>query len=126
MTELIASIAGPYWIVTGLGFILSRSFYERMLLGTETADPVLINLSGATHFILGMIVLVNHFLWGSIAEAAVTLLGFMLIAKGTLLIAVPDATLKAPRALGNTLTASTIGFLIVGLYFCYVGYWPRG
>lgn len=126
LTELIASIAGPYWIITGLGFFLSRSFYESMMLGAAQADPILINLSGAVHFVLGMIVLVNHFLWGSVAQIAVTLLGLMLIAKGTSLIAFQSTTVKAPKAVGNTLKISAVGFLIFGSYLCYVGYWPKG
>jgi hypothetical protein len=124
MTELIASIAGPYWVATGLGFLLSRAFYERMVLGNGKADPILLNLSGMVHFMLGMIVLVNHFLWDSTAQIAVTLLGIMLVLKGGFLIAVPEIVLKTPKTVGKTLAVSTVGFLIVGLYFCYVGYRP--
>lgn len=124
MTELIAQIAGPYWIITGIGFLLSRPYYERMILGNASADPVLINLSGAAHFVLGMMVLVTHFRWGTIAEAAVTLLGVALVAKGGALIAIPEQTLNAPKNVGWSLVLSAVGFLSVGLFFCYVGYGP--
>ncbi len=124
MTELIARIAGPYLLLTALGFLVSRGFYTRMILGNEKADPVLLNLSGAAHFIVGMSVLVNHFLWGSIAQGAVTLLGIAAALKGAALIAVPETTLKSPKTVGSALTGSTIGFGIAGLYFSFVGYWP--
>lgn len=126
MTETIASIAGPYLVVTGLGFIFSRSFYERMVLGSGGADPILLNLSGAAHFVVGMTILVNHFMWGGIGQIAVTLLGMAAVAKGAMLIAVPETTLKSPKTVGKTLTASAAGFLIAGTYLCYVGYWPAG
>lgn len=123
MTQFIAGIAGPYLIVTALGMLLSRGFYERMMSGSSTADPVLLNLSGAAHFVLGMIVLRTHFLWNSLEAAAVSLFGILLVLKGTVLIAVPEVTLKTTEKIGNTLTISTAGFLTAGLYFCYVGYW---
>jgi len=124
VTELIARIAGPYLLLTAVGFLISRGFYTRMVLGNEKADPVLLNLSGAAHFIVGMVVLVNHFRWDSIAEGAVTLLGLAAAAKGAALIVVPEMTLKSPKTVGSALTGSTIGFGLAGLYFSFVGYWP--
>jgi len=124
MTELIAKIAGPYLLLTAIGFRVSRGFYERMVLGNEKADPILLNLSGAAHFIVGMVVLVNHFRWGSVAEGAVTLLGLAAAAKGAALIAIPEATLQSPKTVGRVLTGSTIGFGLAGIYFIYLGYGP--
>lgn len=124
MTELIAKIAGPYLLLTAIGFAVSRGFYERMVMGNEKADPVLLNLSGAAHFIVGMVILVNHFKWASIAQGAVTLLGLAAVAKGASLIAIPEATLKTPKTIGSVLTGSTIGFALAGLFFTYVGFWP--
>ncbi len=124
MTELIARIAGPYFLLTAVGFAVSHGFYTRMILGNEKADPVLLNLSGAAHFIIGMLVLVNHFRFGSIAEGAVTLVGIAAALKGAALIAVPEMTLKSPKTVGGALTGSTAGFGLAGLYLSFVGYWP--
>lgn len=124
MTELIARIAGPYLLLTAIGFMVSRGFYTRMVMGNDKADPMLINLSGAAHFIVGMVILVNHFDWGSVAEGAVTLLGIAAALKGAALIAVPELTLKSPKTVGTALTGSLIGFGLAGLYFTYLGYWP--
>ena len=124
MTDLIARIAGPYLLVTGIGFVISRGFYERMVMGNANADPILLNLSGAAHFVVGMIVLTNHFRWSSLPEVAVSVLGLAAVAKGASLIAIPETTLQTPKTVGATLTASAAGFLIVGAYFCYVGYRP--
>jgi hypothetical protein len=124
VTELIARIAGPYLFITGIGFLVSRGFYERMVMGNANADPVLLNLSGAVHFIVGMIILVNHFRWSTLPEGAVSLLGVAAVAKGGSLIAVPEKTLQTPKTEGKVLTASAAGFLTMGLYLCYVGYRP--
>ncbi|WP_108882156.1 hypothetical protein [Anderseniella sp. Alg231-50] len=122
MTQFIASIIGPYLLVTGLGMVLSRRFYLRMMSGNDSADPILLNLSGAVHFVLGMIVLRNHFLWNNLEAALVSLFGVLLVLKGVVLIAVPERAVQTTEKIGNTLSVSTAGFLIVGLYFCYIGY----
>lgn len=124
MTELIAKIAGLYLLTTGIGFIISRKFYDRMTAGAANADPVLLNLSGATHFIVGMLILVNHFRWGSAAEIAVSLLGLAAVAKGAVLIAIPELTLKTSQDQGRGLTFSTIGFVALGAYLTFVGFSP--
>jgi len=122
MTETIARIAGPYLLVTALGFLVSRRFYERMVLGNANSDPVLLNVTGAVHFVIGMVVLVNHFAWGSLAEALVSLLGGAAVAKGVALIVFPEATLKAPKTVGRTLTASSVGFALWGGALCWIGW----
>lgn len=124
MTETIARIAGPYLLVTALGFLLSRRFYERMVMGTATSDPMLINVSGAVHFVIGAAILVNHWVWSSIAEGAVTLVGLASVAKGISLIVVPELTLKSPKTVGVTLIASAAGFAVWGGFLVWVG-WVR-
>ena len=126
MTETIARIAAPYLLVTALGFVVSRQFYERMVLGNANADPVLVNLSGAVHFITGALVLVNHWRWDSVGAAAVTLLGLATVAKGASLIAVPEVTLKSPKTVGATLTASAVGFALWGAVLVWVGWGGPG
>ncbi len=120
MTELIASIAGPYLFVTGLGFLISRDFYRRMIAAQQKADPILINLSGATHFVVGAILLANHFRWSSIAESVVSLVGLAAVLKGVTLIVVPERTQSSPQ-MGNTgFLATSAGFLAVGTYLLIV------
>lgn len=122
MTVLIAKIIGPYLLITAAGFGLSRSFYERMVTGNANADPILLNLSGAVHFVFGVLLLISHFVWVSIASVAVSLFGVALIAKGAVLIIAPEMALKAPKTVGRTLNFSMIGFAVAGAYFTYVGY----
>lgn len=124
MTETIARIAGPYLLVTAFGFLVSKGFYERMVLGNANADPVLINLSGAVHFVVGAVILANHWAWGSLAEGVVTLLGVAAVAKGASLIAVPELTLKSPKTVGATLMVSAAGFALWGGLLVWVG-WVR-
>ena len=120
MTQTIALIAGPYLLVTAIGFLISRRFYERMVLGNAKADPVLLNLSGAVHFVVGMVILVNHWQWNGLGAILVSLLGVAAVAKGASLIAVPELTLKTPKTVGLTLTMSAVGFALWGAALLWV------
>tara|TARA_R100000322_G_scaffold117349_9_gene75623 strand:- start:22373 stop:22747 length:375 start_codon:yes stop_codon:yes gene_type:complete len=120
VTQTIALIAGPYLLVTAIGFLVSRRFYERMVLGNADADPVLLNLSGAVHFVVGMLILVNHWAWGGVGQVLVSLLGVAAVAKGASLIAVPELTLKTPKTVGTTLTMSAAGFAVWGAALIWV------
>ncbi|MEJ1997403.1 MAG: hypothetical protein P8X76_04435 [Maritimibacter sp.] len=121
MTQTIALIAGSYLLVTAAGFLMSRGFYTRMVLGSANSDPMLLNLSGAVHFVIGAVVLVNHWDWSGIGAGAVTLVGVAAVAKGAALIAVPELTLKSPKTVGNTLIASAIGFALWGAILIWTG-----
>lgn len=125
LTQLIAKIAAPYLLITGLGFLISTAFYVRMVLGNAKSDPVLLNLSGAAHFLLGVVVLVTHFRWSSVPEVAVSLLGVALVAKGGGLIAIPEKMLTTPKTGAQALRISGAGFLVVGAYFAYLGYFAN-
>lgn len=57
--EQTALIGGAYLLMTGAGFLLQPSFYLSMIERQDQAEPMLINLSGACHFIVGLIVVVN-------------------------------------------------------------------
>lgn len=122
ITRHIAMIAGPYLIVSALGFLASTEFYRQMTAAGEATDKVTVNLSGACHFIVGMIILTRHFLWGSAAEITVTLLGAAATLKGAVLIALPQLTLKSARDSKASLYGSAAFFLIAGAWFSWVGY----
>lgn len=122
MTELVASIAGPYLIVTGLGFLISRDFYKRMIAAQKGADPILINLSGATHFVVGMTVLANHFRWSSLPETVVSLVGLAAVLKGAILIVVPERTRDSPQMGDGGLLTTSFGFLAAGGYLFLVAF----
>ncbi|QUS54529.1 hypothetical protein [Pseudovibrio brasiliensis] len=122
MTELIASIAGPYLFVTGLGFFISSGFYQRMIAAQSDANPILLNLSGAVHFVVGMVVLANHFTVSSVAGALVTLVGAAAALKGASLIVIPDYMTKSQQMGKTGVLATGAAFTATGAYLSYVGY----
>lgn len=122
MTQLIAMMAGPYLLVTGVGFLLSTRFYERMVAGNEDTDPVALNLSGMVHFLIGLLISVQHFRWGSVPEAIVTLIGVAALLKGAFLIVAPGMMLKSPKTSRAMLRLSGAAFVMLGGYLAYFGF----
>lgn len=124
MTELIAMIAGPYLFITGCGFLISQHFYMKMIEEADKSDPILINLSGATHFIVGLLVLVKHFTWSSATEIIVTLIGCAATLKGVLLIVAPALALKTDKPSLYKLYLSSTVFIGLGVILTYQAYGP--
>jgi hypothetical protein len=121
-TQQIAMIAGAYLTVTGLGFLVSMDFYARMTAMGDRSDPVLLNLSGATHFIVGAIILSLHFRWATAPEIIVTLVGIAAVLKGLALIIVPEVTLMSPPQSKTFLRINAAGFLLVGVFLSVTGF----
>lgn len=112
-----------YYVVTGLGFLLSSSYYATMIAHAGS-DPVLINLSGMVHFFIGMTILVHHFAWNRPLKAAVSLSGVFFLLKGVFLIALPELTLQTGNNPVQVPWAMSVGFIAVGAavgYFVYFG-----
>lgn len=118
----IARAAGAYLVVTGLGFVISTNFYARMTRSGGQSDPVLINLSGAAHFVVGAILLMQHFRWGTAPEIVVSLVGCAAVLKGAALIVMPETALKSPPQGPWAIRMSAVGFLAVGGYLLFVGF----
>jgi len=122
-TKRIARILSAYLIVTGLGFALSGDYFSRMVVHVGS-DPVLINLSGMVHFLIGITILVHHFLWKRPLQIIVSLFGSLFLIKGFLLIAFPEITLQMADNPAQRPWIMAVGFLSVGFalgYFAYFG-----
>ncbi len=121
-TIFFCKMAAAYFLVTGLGFLVSTEFYEKMVRGNASTDPVTLNLSGAVHFLVGLAIVIQHIRWGNLPEIIITLIGFAAMLKGAALIAVPKLTLLLPKTEKTALRISGVAFTAVGAYLGYVSY----
>ncbi|QUI21587.1 hypothetical protein HZI73_04455 [Vallitalea pronyensis] len=124
ITTRIGRIVSMYYLVTGLGFLISSDFFSKMITHTGS-DPVLINLSGMVHFFIGMTILVHHFKWRKPIQVAVSLSGIFFLLKGAFLIALPELTLQTGNNPAQTPWAMAIGFIGVGLLIGYSAYFKK-
>ncbi len=118
----LGKMIAPYLFVSGLGFLLSVNFYEKLLINSDKSDPLTVNLSGMVHFLIGAAIVLKHHLLGNVLEILVTLVGFGFLIKGLTLIVFPNLTLKSTKVSVKLLRISGIGFLTAGLYLGYMSY----
>ena len=122
VTTTIAKILAAYLLVTGIGFVVSSDFYEKMIRNSHKSDGVLVNLSGMVHFLIGISILSAHFLWGNMLEIIVSLLGFMFTLKGIFLITLPKLTLKTNENPLQSMKVTSAFFISLGLILVYLSY----
>jgi hypothetical protein len=122
ITIFIGKILAVYWLVYGLGFLISRKFYANQLKNSDNSDSLAVTLQGAIHLYIGVAIVTNHFLWGNLLAILVTVLGFGYLAKGIALIVFPEATLKSGKSSVKLLPLTGIIFIFVGLVLGYLSY----
>jgi hypothetical protein len=78
--------------------------------------------------LVGITVVALHPYWRGVAAAMVSVLGWIMVVRGVLLLAVPDVFMSiANRTVGaETLwRVIFVGFILVGLYLTYAGWFTR-
>ncbi|PCJ33200.1 MAG: hypothetical protein COA90_00780 [Gammaproteobacteria bacterium] len=120
-TIIIARVLSMYFLVTGMGFLLSADFFNKMIIQLGS-DPVLINLSGMVHFFIGATIITIHFYWKTPLQIIVSLLGTLFLIKGTLLIVFPELTLKTANNPIQNVSLMAAGFIFIGLSIGYLAF----
>lgn len=123
-TTKIARIVSMYFLATGLGFLISSDYYATMIAHTGS-DPVLINLSGMVHFLVGMTILVHHFKWRKPLQIAASLSGVFFLMKGFSLIVLPQMTLQTGNNPAQVPWAMSSAFIIFGAWIGYFAYFKK-
>jgi uncharacterized membrane protein len=119
----LARLIGPLYVVAGLGLLLNQTHYRDMLRNLP-ADSMVSYLSGFLALIFGLAVLQFHNLWVADWRVVLTLLGWLGLAKGILLLVFPKAGLglSALFARSSMILVAAVFALLLGNMFCYVGY----
>ncbi|WP_193368592.1 hypothetical protein [Pelagibius marinus] len=120
---LLARLIGPLYLAVGVGLLLNQGYYREMLRSLPSGG-ILYYLSGAMALVFGVAVLLFHNLWVADWRVILTILGWLGVAKGILLLVFPQAAIRftAWTARSSLLFASAILALLLGNWFCYVGY----
>jgi hypothetical protein len=120
----LAKLIGPIMVIVAAGVLLNRQSVDalaREILGS----PALLFLLGFLDFASGLAIVLVHNVWIADWRIIITLLGWLLMARGAARILIPDQVkpfgakmLRNP----NVVTGSLAGTAILGLALCYFGY----
>lgn len=122
--EIIGRIIGPLYVVAGLGMLINPSAYRRIGEGFMNS-PALTYLGGAMALGFGLLVLAVPDDFSGLYPGLITVLAWIAVLKGALLLLVPDAMMRswAPVMTSRAgLRAGGAFALILGAYFAAKGY----
>ena len=90
MTLFLAQIFGPVLGLVGLGILINQDFYSKAFkdFNKEGFSFVAIVMSMIA---VGVVLVLKHFLWGSLSEVLVSLIGLGFLVKGAMLALMPKA-----------------------------------
>ena len=90
---LVAAIFGPFLFFLGLWMLFYHENMTKVITSMKNT-PAAFYLIGAMNLFLGLIVVNEYNVWDWSAAVLVTLLGWVLIARGLLCLFVPQAFIK--------------------------------
>lgn len=125
-TRMFARMLGPFFTITMIAAIV-RLADMRQLLSEFTASDVWPYVTGVFVLAGGIAIVAFHQFWRGAAAIIISVLGWLLVVRGILLIAFPGVFASlADRMIGATpvwVTAFVV-LALIGLYLTYVGWKP--
>ncbi|WP_298364649.1 hypothetical protein [uncultured Lutibacter sp.] len=120
---LIARIIGVIYLSFGIGLLINSAYYKKKLIALIDSAVFSI-LGGMMAIIIGFLIIHNHNYWEPNWTIVITIIGWIALTKGVLLLLIPKFT-KAFKPIFQfelfyvVLIPLIIGF---GLVFCYFGF----
>ncbi|SDW14015.1 hypothetical protein SAMN05444411_101143 [Lutibacter oricola] len=123
LSIFIAKIIAVIYLAFGVGLIVNSNYYRKVILKLLN-DATYIILGGIIAIIIGFFIVENHNYWVKNWTVIITIIGWVALIKGVLLLAFPS-TITFFKPLfnnGNVTKILTPLVLIFGLIFAYFGF----
>ncbi|OBG59099.1 hypothetical protein A9X05_07625 [Mycobacterium sp. E3298] len=125
-TRFFCRVLGPFLVVVDVTAVARASDMQSLLSQFE-ANSMWTFVTGAFILLIGLTIVAAHQSWRGAAAVTVSLVGWLIVLRGLLLVAFPRffAALANDMigAQGWWITACVV-FALVGLYLTYVGWVP--
>jgi hypothetical protein len=121
---LISRILGPLFIVITVGVLSNFDYYLKMINGF-IAQPIILYMGGVMALFFGLLIVEFHNVWVADWVVIITLLGWISLLKGCLLLMAPESTVKMFKVYAkntNTIKVQIAGGLLIGIFLTFVGY----
>lgn len=123
VSVLIAKIASVVYLAAALGAIFSANYYRR-LVDDMFNNAALTYLMGFTTVIIGFLIVNYHNIWGKDWTVLITIMGWLALIKGVLIIAFPNVVQSVSERIfkGRGLKIFPYVAILLGLVFGYFGF----
>ena len=122
-SQFIAQIIGLIYLALGIGLMLNPGYYKKVF-ETIIKDSSTMFLSGFLALVLGMCVLRVHNIWISDWRVVITIVGWLSVLKGILLLVFPRYGEHFKDLFSSERHMQMLSFLMIGLggLFVYFGF----
>lgn len=123
-TLFLAQVMGPTLALLGLGMLFNQKYYGKIFrtIGSEDFDMFLTPMILIS---LGVVLIMKHFLWGSLAEVFVSLMGLGMLVKGAVLAILPkvyQSYVKFVFAKDSMMAFAGLIWIVLGAYLTWFGF----
>ena len=125
-TRMFARVIGPYFLVVPITAAV-RAPQMQTLLSDFESSSVWAWFAGAITLLLGLVVVALHPYWTDPPAVIISVLGWLMVLRGVLLLAFPAALMSAANAVIGTGAMWRIAYLalaVLGLYLTVAGWRP--
>ena len=120
----IARIYGICCLVVGIGILLNREFY-RKVMEDYCKNAALMLFTGFFPLFVGLVIILIHNVWVANWTVIITIFGWIALIKGIWLVVFPKTVPKFMEAYAKNyslFTVHAIVALIFGAFLTYMGY----
>lgn len=120
----VAKIIAITYVSFGVGILFNGKYYKKVFLALLNDTSYLI-LGGIFAIIIGFIIVENHNIWTNDWIVIITIIGWVALIKGILLLAFPKFTNLFKNLFDNSLFIQFLGpaAIMFGLIFMYFGFY---
>ncbi|MEA1909750.1 MAG: hypothetical protein U9M89_01875 [Patescibacteria group bacterium] len=123
---LVAKLISVIYLFVGLGMLFSAEYYSRVVtdLLHDEDNAAAMYFGGALAAVVGLLIVLNHNVWESSWVVVITIIGWLGLIKGFILLVFPG---KMDVIFGSWFNKGNIrvwGFiaLLIGLFLGYYGF----
>lgn len=122
LSLLLAKMMGAYIVIVTVGLLANRKRYLKTIQEFKNTVHMTITY-GFVAIVLGLIIVFTHNIWVSDWRTIVTVLGWLVLAKGITYFIFPHWLVKLAVKINKTLLFSLlVPFFALGVYLLYVGF----
>ena len=115
------------YISIGLGIVINGEFYKGMF-EDFVERPATLYLGGVMALVVGYLLVAFHNTWTADLSVIITVLGWMALIKGVVILVCPKRMISLTKALvekKNFMKIEAIVAIVIGLVFAGLGFCPK-
>ncbi|MDH5596637.1 MAG: hypothetical protein OEY44_00915 [Candidatus Peregrinibacteria bacterium] len=123
LSVFTAQVLAAVYLAIGLGMLLDKAHYKK-LFDAALKDTGVMYLGGVMALVTGLALVNFHNEWVKSWEVLVTIMGWLALIKGVLLLALPGKFLGMTKSWVNSKNLGTYSVIVIalGLVFGYYGF----